>query len=102
MPRFLVGLHCPVTSLLFLYFVLLAFYVNFGIAGNWPYDDFESKHDNPAAEQIVFFGDSDIEKWDLEESFPGLGALNCGVGGCTAEHIQKAGERFLQKYRPKV
>ena len=82
--------------------LLLSTAIRFEMAGNWPIDDFESKHENPPKNQIVFYGDSDIDFWDLEESFPGLTALKCGVAGCTMEHIQQYGDRFLEKYCPAV
>lgn len=71
-------------------------------SANWPFDDFEGKHVEPPPGQLVFYGDSDIEFWDLDESFPGLSALNCGVAGSTMEHAKKFGERFLEKYKPQV
>ena len=49
---------------------------------------FDSKHKAPNTGGIVFFGDSDIEHWgDLDEYFPGLGALNCGVSGATFRDV---------------
>ena len=70
--------------------------------GNWPFDDFEGKHADPPPDQLVFYGDSDIEFWDVNESFPAMSVLNCGVSGCTMAHVKEFGQRFLQKYRPKV
>jgi lysophospholipase L1-like esterase len=47
----------------------------------------------------LFYGDSDIEYWKSEDSFPD--AINCGVGGSTAYeaamHAQKTANKFLPK-----
>jgi hypothetical protein len=71
-------------------------------SANWPFDDFEGKHVEPPPGQLVFYGDSDIEYWNLDEFFPGLSTLNCGVAGSTMEHAKKFGERFLEKYKPQA
>ena len=78
------------------------YYQLFRSQGNWPFDDFESKHEDPRKKQVVFYGDSDIEFWDLQLSFPEFNYLNCGVSGCTMEHLKQYGERFLEKYEPEV
>jgi len=41
-----------------------------------------------APPSVVFFGDSIIELWDLEQFFPGKGYVNRGIGGqATAEML---------------
>jgi hypothetical protein len=50
---------------------------------------------------MVFFGDSNIAKWDLlvlERKFPG--ALRCGVNGATMQDVAGSTSSFLRKYQP--
>mmetsp|Transcript_119637 Transcript_119637/g.208333 ORF Transcript_119637/g.208333 Transcript_119637/m.208333 type:complete len:204 (-) Transcript_119637:341-952(-) len=64
---------------------------------------FDSKHEAPNEGGIVFFGDSDIEYWgDLDDYFPGSGALNCGVSGATFRDVVAYTPRMLQKYKPRL
>jgi len=51
---------------------------------------------------IVFVGSSSIRLWDLDESFPGLGALNRGFGGSQLSDAVHYVDRVVVKYRPRL
>ncbi|KAJ1479447.1 SGNH hydrolase-type esterase domain-containing protein [Baffinella frigidus] len=69
----------------------------------WPYDIYEGRHPpNPPQGRVVFYGDSDIEFWDLEKSFPGKGHLMVGVSGGWMKHALEYAPRMLEKYAPSV
>ncbi len=55
----------------------------------------------PAPGQILFLGSSSIRLWDLEESFPGLDALNRGFGGSHVSDSLLYAERLVFPYRPR-
>ncbi len=52
--------------------------------------------------RIVFVGSSSIRLWDLEESFPGLDALNRGFGGSELSDTVTFFERIVRPYKPRV
>mmetsp|Transcript_26280 Transcript_26280/g.41121 ORF Transcript_26280/g.41121 Transcript_26280/m.41121 type:complete len:189 (-) Transcript_26280:259-825(-) len=50
--------------------------------------------------KVVFFGDSDINFWDTDKSFPG--SLNCGVSGTTMTQVFDYTAKMMEKYEPSV
>ena len=48
--------------------------------------------------KILFAGDSDIELWNTQSSFPG--SKNVGVGGWTCKNVLKKIDKFLQQHSP--
>lgn len=52
---------------------------------------------------IVFFGDSIIEQWNLQENFPTIkNIINCGISGATAQELLWVIDETLIKYKPKT
>lgn len=51
---------------------------------------------------IVFVGSSSIVRWDLEKSFPGVGAINRGFGGSQLADSVAFAERVVIAYRPRL
>ncbi|MBI4606939.1 MAG: sulfatase-like hydrolase/transferase [Planctomycetes bacterium] len=56
----------------------------------------------PARGGVLFVGSSSIRLWDLERSFPGLGALNRGFGGSQMQDCVDLAERIVLPYAPRV
>ena len=64
---------------------------------------FERCHRDPPKGKMVFFGDSDIARWNahaLEKSFPG--SLPCAVGGATMKDCSKYAKALVRKYKPSL
>jgi lysophospholipase L1-like esterase len=51
---------------------------------------------------ILFVGSSSIRLWDLEGSFPGLGAVNRGFGGSEVADSVHYFDRIVAPHRPRV
>ena len=49
---------------------------------------------------VVFVGSSSIKRWDLDASFPDLGALNRGFGGSHLSDVAFYANRVVRPYRP--
>jgi len=49
--------------------------------------------------KMMFFGDSDVEFWKSEQTFPD--AINCGVGGSTAYDAGMYAAKTASKFEPK-
>lgn len=49
----------------------------------------------PGERRVVFFGDSITDFWNLDDSFPGMGYINRGIGGQTTAQL-------LLRFRPDV
>lgn len=56
----------------------------------------------PAEGGVLFIGSSSIRGWDLERSFPELGAINRGFGGSQIEDSTYYAERIIFPYRPRT
>lgn len=50
-------------------------------------------------DRVVFFGDSDIEYWQVEADFPG--AVNLGIGGATVREAARHASAMAAAVRPK-
>eukprot|EP01062_Namystynia_karyoxenos_P049720 TRINITY_DN38189_c0_g1_i1.p2 TRINITY_DN38189_c0_g1~~TRINITY_DN38189_c0_g1_i1.p2 ORF type:complete len:231 (+),score=81.84 TRINITY_DN38189_c0_g1_i1:43-693(+) len=76
--------------------------------GLWAAKLFEKRQRNPPQQRVVFFGDSDVEYWDLAAGFSGglFGVAgpptNVGVAGAEMVHCAAYAPRLLEKYSPKV
>lgn len=62
----------------------------------------KDKTDPPPKGGILFVGSSSIRKWVLEESFPGLNAINRGFGGSHMEDCLYYTDRIVIPYEPKI
>lgn len=51
---------------------------------------------------VLFVGSSSIRMWDLDKSFPDLGALNRGFGGSQIHEVRYFARRIVLPYRPRV
>ncbi len=49
---------------------------------------------------VVFIGSSSIRMWDLAESFPGLGCVNCGFGGSHLADSTHYADRLVKRFAP--
>jgi quinol monooxygenase YgiN/lysophospholipase L1-like esterase len=47
---------------------------------------------------VLFFGDSDIEYWDVTAAFPGLRLQHCGVGGARMSDCASFAPTLLKQY----
>ena len=56
----------------------------------------------PGGKRVVFFGDSITDIWPLEESFPGTGYINRGIGGQTTSQMLVRFRQDVIDLRPKV
>jgi lysophospholipase L1-like esterase len=56
----------------------------------------------PAPGQVVFVGSSSIRMWKLQESFPGLDALNRGFGGSILPDSVHYFDRIVAAYKPRL
>jgi lysophospholipase L1-like esterase len=56
----------------------------------------------PAKDGIVFVGASSIVRWNLNEFFPGLKAVNRGFGGSFMSHSTQYANRIVVPYQPRV
>jgi lysophospholipase L1-like esterase len=56
----------------------------------------------PAPGGVVFVGSSSIRLWDLEQSFPGIDAVNHGFGGSTIADSVHFVERLVLKFKPRT
>lgn len=55
--------------------------------------------DGAPTDRVIFFGDSDIEFWDISEDFPD--AVNCGIGGATCREAAIHVSELVKAGRPK-
>lgn len=63
----------------------------------------EKDRENPPAEGgILFVGSSSIRFWNLDKSFPELGAINRGFGGSHISDSIHFAERIVLKYKPRT
>ncbi len=60
------------------------------------------KRTQPPPGGIVFVGDSDIVRCDVDRWFPGLGALNRGFGGSHIDQVVYYLEQVLLKHQPRI
>lgn len=51
---------------------------------------------------VVFVGSSSIRLWPIARSFPGLRAVNRGLGGARIDDVNHYVERLVLPYEPKV
>ena len=58
----------------------------------------------PPQNAIVFIGASSIVRWNLQESFPELGAqaINRGFGGSLAADSTRYADRIVIPYKPRM
>ncbi len=56
----------------------------------------------PAENRVVFFGDSITDIWHLDESFPGKGYINRGIGGQTTSQMLVRFRQDVINLQPKV
>lgn len=56
----------------------------------------------PGVGGLLFVGSSSIRLWNLEESFPGSGALNRGFGGSHISDCVAFTPRIVLPYKPRV
>lgn len=55
----------------------------------------------PAQADVVFVGSSSIRMWNLDQSFPGLKAVNCGFGGSHLADSVHYADRLVKPFAPK-
>jgi lysophospholipase L1-like esterase len=53
-------------------------------------------------DRVVFFGDSITDAWNLEDSFPGKGYINRGIGGQTTPQMLLRFRQDVVALKPKV
>src|SRR4051794_2177975 len=65
---------------------------------------FEQKEKDapPAKDGVIFIGSSSIKLWKLDQSFPGLGAVNRGFGGSQLADSTYFAPRLLYKQQPRI
>ena len=56
----------------------------------------------PGENRVVFFGDSITDLWHLDESFPGKGYINRGIGGQTTSQMLVRFRQDVVNLQPKV
>jgi lysophospholipase L1-like esterase len=56
----------------------------------------------PRSDGVLFIGSSSIRMWNLDESFPGLGAINRGFGGSQLADSVHFASRILLPHQPKT
>ena len=56
----------------------------------------------PGEDRIVFFGDSITDLWKLDESFPGKGYINRGIGGQTTSQMLVRFRQDVIELQPKT
>ena len=56
----------------------------------------------PGENRILFFGDSITDIWNLDESFPGKGYINRGIGGQTTSQMLVRFRQDVINLQPKV
>lgn len=56
----------------------------------------------PALGGLVFAGSSSIRLWDVENAFPGLGAVNVGFGGSQIAECAFFAPRLIYRWRPRA
>lgn len=49
---------------------------------------------------VVFAGSSSVRLWNLEHSFPGMGALNAGFGGSCIADCHRYAPRLIHAWKP--
>jgi len=68
---------------------------DYGQLARYHDDDVKIGPPAPGEKRVVFFGDSITDIWKLDESFPGKGYINRGIGGQTTPQM-------LVRFRPDV
>lgn len=68
---------------------------DFGQLARYHDDDMKLAAPAPDEKRVVFFGDSITDIWKLDDSFPGKGYINRGIGGQTTPQM-------LVRFRPDV
>jgi lysophospholipase L1-like esterase len=56
----------------------------------------------PSQNRVVFFGDSITDAWNLDDSFPGKGYINRGIGGQTTSQMLLRFRQDVVDLKPKV
>ena len=78
-------------------------YMNdFGELGRYRAADAALKPPTPGEKRVVFFGDSITDIWHLNESFPGKGYINRGIGGQTTSQMLVRYRQDVIDLQPKV
>ncbi len=58
---------------------------------------------NAESNGVIFFGDSNMELYDIDRYFPEIEVkYNCGIGGSTSESLIWIVDEAVIKYKPKV
>lgn len=78
-------------------------YMNdFGELARYRAADAALKPPAPGEKRVVFFGDSITDIWRLDESFPGKGYINRGIGGQTTSQMLVRYREDVIDLQPKV
>jgi len=62
----------------------------------------KDKANPPKKGQVLFVGSSSIRLWKLDQSFPGVDALNRGFGGSQIEDSTYYADRIIWPYEPRM
>ena len=78
------------------------FFNDFGELARYRAADAALPASAPEEKRVVFFGDSITDIWHLDESFPGKGYINRGIGGQTTSQMLVRFRQDVVNLQPKV